>query len=148
MNGYRLTARQWPRREIRREDGETTHLFEYQLAIWEREIPAYQSQMEELSGVLKTPSLEEVLGMPPDLDRFERLYNPSIAHDDIPEGEEGYRVRRIRVAGVIVRYVDDLDCIQMTVEGDLPEEVVELLSRELVETLTAIENSPCQRTRI
>jgi hypothetical protein len=144
----RLTARQWPRWEIRREDGQRTHLFEYQQAIWEREIPAYHSQMEELSGDLKAPSLEEVLGMPPDLDRFNRLYKPSIAHEVIRDEDEGFRVRRIRVAGVIVRYVDDMDCIQMTVEGDLLEEVTESLSRELVETLAAIENSPCTRTRI
>ena len=56
----------------------------------------------------------------PDLDLFVRLFKPSVTHEEIAESEDEYNVNRIKVEGVVVRYVEEMDSIQMTVEGDLP----------------------------
>jgi len=42
----RLTERRWPRWEVRRKDGENNHLFDYQQAVWAKQMPELSNPME------------------------------------------------------------------------------------------------------
>jgi len=137
----RSTERRWTRWAIRRADGESNHLFGYFLATMER----------DLGGRIghSTPGeLESKLGIPPKLDLFPQLFRPSIAHEVVPEDEDEFRIHRIRVAGVMVRYVEDSKWLQLTVEGELPAETIQALVTDLSEKLSALENAPVERIQL
>lgn len=128
----RLTERRWPRWEVRRKDGEMNHLFDYQQVIWARQMPELESSNSELARLkkqFKIPTLKEELGKSPDLEVFARRYQPPLAYEEVPksESEEEYNVRRINVAGVVVRYVEEMTAIQITVEGELPQKTLDIL---------------------
>lgn len=146
----RLTERQWPRWEIRRQDGKRHHLFDYQQSVWEKQFPEFSQADTELVKIKKhfeIPSLEDELGKPPDLDLFAQLYRPSVTHEIVAQEDE-YGVHRIKVSGVIVRYVEEMESIQITVEGDLPEKTLQALTRDLLEKFSQLENSPCELIRL
>jgi hypothetical protein len=84
------------------------------------------------------------LGKSPDLQLFERLYKPPVAHEELAGSDEECNVRRIIVAGGVVRYVEDMYSIQMTVEGELLQKMLEALGRSLLDKLSALENAPCE----
>ncbi len=143
----RLTERHWPRWEVRRKDGERNHLFDYQQAVWEKRIPGLSKPDGELARMkekFQIPSLQEELGKSPDLDMFARLYKPPIAHEELAKSEDEYNVHRIKIEGVVVRFVEEMDCIQMTLEGELPQKTLDALTRDLLNKLSALENSPCE----
>jgi hypothetical protein len=139
----RLTNRRWPRWEIRRQDRKPNHLWQIQQARWSLDVESHQKlekQMEEL---------EVELGNRPNLDLAVSLYNPPIPHENLPaKSEEEYRITRISVEGVVVRYVEDMHGIQMTVEGDLPKQTVQALASDLCEKLAALENTPAEMKEI
>jgi len=58
------------------------------------------------------------------------------------------RIARIEVEGVVVRYVDEMDSIRMTAEGELPQKTLDTLARDLVDKLSALENAPCELIRL
>jgi hypothetical protein len=147
----RLTERKWPRWEVRRKDGEMNHLFDYRQAVWAKEIPgleAANSNSAQLKQQFEIPSLEEELGHPPDLDLFAKLYRPPVKHEVLPPAEDVYGIYRIKVDGVIVRYVEDLSSIQITIEGDLPENTAKALTSDLLEKQSRLENAACELIRL
>jgi hypothetical protein len=144
----RLTERRWPRWEVRRKDGELNHLFDYQRAAWAKEIPELEKASRELNKNLKIPTAEEELGKPLDLELFDRLYKPSVAHEAVAKSENEHNVVRIKVEGVVVRYVEEIDAIQMTVEGDLPQKTLDALTRDLIDKLSKLENAQCELIRL
>jgi hypothetical protein len=76
------------------------------------------------------------------------LYRPSVPHECMPEQEDEYNVHRIRVEGIVIRYVEDDWTVQVTVEGDLSAELVEIVRRDLTTTLEALERSPIESREI
>lgn len=134
----RLTERRWPRWEVRRQDRTTNHIWDFERALWAKKFPKLKRAVEQLS------TLEEQLGATPDLELFERLYRPNLAHEILPNDEHVYGVHRIRTAGVVVRYVQNTHCIQITVEGDLPRQTLDLLTQDLLDKLSTLENSTCE----
>lgn len=143
----RLTERRWLRFEIRRQDGRTLHLFDYQQAVWAKQIPALNDPNSDLAQLRKRfeiPTLEQELGRAPDLELFSQRFKPSTAHDPMKQQEDEYSVHRIKVDGVVVRYVEEMHCIQMTVEGDLPDGLVKSLTADLLDKLAKLENAPCK----
>lgn len=147
----RLTERKWPRWEVRRKDGNRTHLFEYEQAVWAKRIPELSKPdgaLAKLKREQKIPSLEEELGQPPDLELFDRLYKPPVAHEPLAKSEEEYNVRRIKIEGVVVRYGEETDAVQMTVEGELPQQTLEILTRDLLDKLSRLENAVCDLIRL
>ncbi len=147
----RLTERRWPRWEVRRKDGERNHLFEYSQAVWTKQFPELDNP-DGLLGRIKRqfeiPTLEKELGKQPDLDLLERRYKPPIAHEVSPRYAEEYNVHRIKIGGVVVRYVEAMDNVQMTVEGELPPETLDVLTRDLLDKSSALENAPCELIRL
>jgi hypothetical protein len=99
----------------------------------------FHKMMEELSAEY---------GRAPDLEIAKSLYRPPIPHEVVPDDENEYRVHRINVKGVTVRYVEDMYSLQITVEGDLQEPIAETLVRDLAEKVSKLENCEYEIVRI
>lgn len=138
----RLTERRWQRFEVRRADGGRHHMFDYEQLQFSREAKWDDKAAEELA------ELTDELGGPPDLELFARLFNPSVAHEPVAREGDEYDTTRITVAGVVVRYVDTMGTLQLTVEGDLPQPTIDALTGELCDRLSALERSPCELRRL
>ncbi len=139
----RLTARNWPRWEARRVDGRRLHLWEFQQALWERRFPEFAQTSPELEGI-ELPTLEQELGGPPELDLFPRLFLPEVPHEPIPsDSEADFRTHRIRVQGVVVRFVEGDHGVQVTVEGSLADSVHHALLEDLQLKLERLERQSC-----
>jgi hypothetical protein len=138
----RLTQRRWQRWEVMRKDRHPNHLWDIQQALWSRRLgwnKCFRDQMEELT---------QKFGMPPDLDLAANLFRPSLPHEEVPKVEEEYNVFRIKIEGIVVRYVADMHSIQMTAEGDLPQSSVQALASDLAGKMSALENTPYEPKQI
>lgn len=138
----RLTERRWPRRELRRSDGRPNHLWEYQQACWFRSVGWEKDLQEQLA------SLTEELGTEPDLALAEQLFRPSVAHEALADDDDAHDTVRIMVEGVVVRFVNTMYAVQMTVEGDLPQETVDAIAGELRDRLSVLENTSHELTEL
>jgi hypothetical protein len=141
----RLTDRRWPQWEVRRKDGRPNHLLGYQQAVMAKKMPALAQQLARLQDQFEIPSLEKELGGPPELELYPKLYQPPVVHQAVSGSDEDYRVHQIKVEGVIVRYVEGMDSIQVTVEGDLSKPILNALAADLVGKLSKLERAPCER---
>ncbi|MEO0975092.1 MAG: hypothetical protein AAFX85_18545, partial [Pseudomonadota bacterium] len=68
-------------------------------------------------------------------------YAPDQADEVLADRDDEYNVHRIRIGDVVVRYVEDIDSIQVTIEGQLPEALIRQLKADLVEKLSLLERS-------
>jgi hypothetical protein len=133
-----LVKRHWSRWDVRRSDGKPNHLWKMRSLRWAQ---GWQGSDEFLADTAK---LAEELGTPPDLDAFDCLYRPSIPHEAITADDDKFDVFRVRIEGVVIRYVEGIHGIRMTVEGDLPLDTIKPLVAELRDRLASLENSPCE----
>ena len=131
----RLTERRWTRFEVYGEERRHNHLWNLRQVLWHRKMGWHDFDASERK-------LETELGMPLRLEVVPLLYRPPIAHEVMPEQENEYNIYRIRVDGVVVRYVEDRFTVQMTIEGELQPEAVEQLREDLVQKLETVEQSP------
>ena len=131
----RVTDRRWPRWEIIRKDRKPNHLWQIEQAIWSRRV----GQIEELA--MKMQELEHELGSRPDLDLVERLFRPETPHEPVPANENEYNISRIKVQGVVVRYVADSHSIMIIVEGNLAPDVAKSLAVDVAEKMEKLENA-------
>jgi hypothetical protein len=132
----RLTARRWARFEVYREDKGQNHLWLMRQALWSKSVGWHDDAKRE------EQQLQAALGASPKLDVVPTLYRPGVPHQALPESDEEHKVYRIRIDGVTVRYVEDMYGIQVTAEGELPNDVVEQLRTDLVEKLGTLEQAP------
>jgi hypothetical protein len=167
----RLTRRQWPRRMAQRMDRKSLALWELRnyrvLPKWSlfdnvpaellESDPELAEQIASLKEMEREEELEAArmakrlddLGLNRDQGALARLYSPSVPHDPVPDSEDfgdeyRFNTRRLRVQGVIVRYLEEHSYIMMTVEGDLPPAVVDCLSENLRAALEKIQRVPCE----
>ena len=54
----------------------------------------------------------------------------------------------IRIDEVVVRYKEDMEGIEVTFEGDLPQKVIDTVMKDLETKLTRVEGSPCKAKRV
>ncbi len=129
----RLTERKWTRWEIRRRDRTFNLLWRIRSALVSRRyIPEeYEKEIEHIT---------QELGITPDLELVDQLYSPGIPHERLPEVDDEYNVYRIRVNGVTVRFVEHSQCVQATVEGELPVEIIEMIQQHSLHKLSRLEN--------
>jgi hypothetical protein len=132
----RLTNRRWPRFEVRRKDRRLLHLWSMRQALWSKSV-GWNADAAEWAQKLAAE-----LGSPAQLELVPTLYQPGLPHQVLPERDEEYGVYRVRIADVVVRFVESSYGLQVTVEGDLPPEAVTQLRTELVEKLGALEQVP------
>lgn len=132
-----LSTRDWPRWEISREDDRTLHLFEIEMAAWNARYPS-----------LSSSSFETQEYQPQDFDLQRRLYRPECSHEPLPERDDEFKVHRIAVNGVTVRYIEDTACIRLIVEGQLPSATLETLADDLVRKLGRLERTAIRLRRL
>ncbi len=133
----RLTDRKWGRWEMKRTDRKRNHLSEIKNALWKQKVNWQKEYQEHIKELI------EQLGKEPDSEVFKNLYKPNIPHEQLPKDEDEYNVYRINIDGVIVRYVEDMFYVQVTVEGELPETVIDKLKADLLEKFSLLENTDC-----
>jgi hypothetical protein len=151
----RLTKLQWKRWDLRREDKRMNELFSMSHAAnWKQWV---DNKWRPIAGVDLDPQLElkkamdvlkEDLGFEPDLDLLADLYNPPIPHEKIPDIEDEFRVHRININGVTVRYNEDSYGIRLTIEGDLPTATAEILTSDLMNKLSMLEHQKYELIRL
>lgn len=134
----RLTHRQWPRWKVQRADRGCNHLSRLRIALSHSTLADFQEDF-----VTDIQELTEKLGAGPNLSLVKELYVPPVPHERLPRVEEEYNVRRLRIAGVIVRYVETRGSIHVTVEGELPIEIIHALKDDLCQKFSVLENTPC-----
>jgi hypothetical protein len=161
----RLTRRQWHRFKVCRQDGKWNHLSELDYILWLKKIIKVEvlkewreKHEEELKQ--KLAALNQGKGIfgkiggklfpcrsVPNLNLLETLYAPEIATEIITkkfsedDDDDEYNVHRIRIGDIIVRYVEDMGGIKVTVEGELPQEIVEQLKNDLIKKFAALERA-------
>lgn len=108
----------------------------------------FSSVLEELGDLADEIDGEMKAMMSPKFDRevLDVLYRPPIEHEFIEsdpedEDEDSFGSFQIRVDGVLVCYVEEMESITMTVEGDLPAPVIDLLAKDLQEKLKRLTGS-------
>jgi hypothetical protein len=82
------------------------------------------------------------------MDLLETLYTPEVPHLKITEMTDERPVHRLCVEGVTVRYVEGWHDIRLTVEGVLPSRTVEMIRLDLLNKLTAVENTAIKCTEV
>ncbi|TPI30994.1 hypothetical protein FJ970_00585 [Mesorhizobium sp. B2-1-8] len=138
----RLTKRPWPRFSFVRDDGLPNHLTWLRRALSDQKWGKSENRSSFLAERLRE------LGPNPRIDLIETLYTPELPHSNIPEMADEHGVHRLCVEGVTVRYVEDWHDIQLTVEGVLPDQTVEMIRLDLLTKLAAIENANIDCVRL
>jgi hypothetical protein len=136
----RLTARNWMRWDLRRTDRRPNRLFEIGIARWHREFGKNFPASTHRDDFWKATDEQ--------MDAITELYRPGIPHDPLPSTTEEHNVHRVIVSGVVVRFVEDSHCVQLTVEGDLDAAVALQLAEELRVKLATLEKVPYEMMRI
>lgn len=134
----RLTERKWVRWGIQRCDKKYNHLWELRNALWSLNAKwdvHHQTQME---------ALENELGYRPDVTLVNDLYSFKIAHDKLQEDDDEHNVFWIYIEGIMVRFVEEHHCLQVSVEGELPDETISVLKESLLYKLSELENTACE----
>lgn len=146
----RLTERNWPQFSIAREDQEPLHLWQYKMSSLGDESDFAIAQRKELT---------KSLGAEPDFPQFQTLFQPRVDFtpvtsmmddfaDEESEDEDDWSTTKVMIEGVLVSFVDNMHDIRMTVEGQLPESLVESLAEELCGKLSRVEHAPCVVKRL
>ncbi len=150
----RLTQRPWQQWLARRVDGRPIHLWEM---INPEFLQSMLSQEEEKMKLLiriqqqadpEFAWFEKGKSQRPNVELLERLYRPSIKHEELPTVEGEYDIHRVKVGGVVLKYVQSIHSIHLRVEGELPQATIEVITRELAENLAILENAPCELVRL
>jgi len=138
----RLTRRQWTRFELHRKDKKRHHLSDIRNLLFSMQIAERNQEYKKQYESLKK-ELRKELGTLPDLKLLETLYKPNVATEIIEKNDDDEcGVYRIRVGDVIVRYVEDIRDIIVTIEGELPSDIVERLKKDVMEKFAALEGVP------
>ena len=130
----RLTRRLWPRWTLERQDGKRLHLWEYGNMKWDAE--------------KEKASLRNSLEAEPDEDAYESLYRPPVTHAPSKKDADDSSTARISVEGVTVRYNVNGREIIITIEGPLPEDIVDAIVEDCRHKLARVEQSRVRTTRM
>ncbi len=144
-----LTGRPWQIWQLQRADNHMIHLWQIrsQLMLQGLGQDPVPQQLREIQEKFGIPTLEEELGGPVDADAAQKIFQPPVEFE--PGGaSEQFGVHRIRVNGVTVRYEEDVHHIEVTVEGALPQKLINAIVTDLQGKLTLLEGSPCLAKRV
>ena len=137
----RLTDRQWEQWELRRSDGRGNDLFRLDMAY------RYGGSNGKLDALafegLGDP--EAVLANRP---LHEARYAPPLPHERLPDDDTVPLVIRRRVAGVVVRYVEDSHAVEIVIEGKLETYVVGVIVDDACAKLGVLEGVAYTKHRV
>jgi hypothetical protein len=132
----RLTRRKVTVLEFLREDGEPNQLFEMGMWVFHQDHkhPAMEDAGEhlKLDPAIKDQMEASMDGVAPrDREAFDRRFEPDqVEHRQLPDPDESLE-RHIEVAGIRVRYAEDMESVRLTIEGELPAATVDRLRDDL-----------------
>lgn len=134
--------RKWQRFYVKRQDDKC-------LSLWEYEQLAYAVDFNDHQQVKKySKTIEDLIGVLPDLDSYRLLLIPPINHETIDlDGKKNatHYDKTLYINEVKVGYkTADDSCIQVTIEGKLSEDKLELLQQNLRHRLSKVENMACE----
>ena len=136
----RSLHRNWQTWTVRRQDKKNSRLWQLRHLLWLRGrkndknfAGQFEDDMERVT--------QESGGRAPDLDIIPTLYRPSLAHQELPQGEEEFNIYRTLIDGVVVRYVEEGMAIRVVVEGELPSLRIQVLQADLLEKLQQVEKT-------
>jgi hypothetical protein len=151
----------WPRREIHRADGKRMGLFSMTSALAPDPMAAFGMDSVEALGLgesvrdllrqssaIYADQRQQLKSRGLSFGMLQSLYVPNHPHTAVSSEEEfgdesPFKVKRVRVNDVIVRYVDEDNVIHMIVEGELADESVNELAEDLRAKLEAIQGAAC-----
>ena len=134
----RLTSRNWTQFGIRRQDKKPFHLWDIRQALWALELnfeDDYKAQMERL---------EKLLGYQPDVNLVKDIYNFDREHADLHREEDVYNLFWIYMGQVRIRFTEEMHSLKVVIEGSLSPNKVSFIKEQLMDKLSALENSPCE----
>lgn len=134
----RLTTRNWSQFEIRRKDAMNLHLFEMRTTLWSLMLNLKDEYQEDMFR------LSEALGYQPDVKLINDLYNFDIEHGNLQKDEDVYNLFYLSIDGVRLRFTEGLYGLQVVIEGSISGEKESSIKRQLMDKVSALENSPCE----
>ena len=126
----------WPRWCVTRAVPGNNALWFIRRMLWRRSVRWLEDEQRDRAR------LEDWLGPGADPERITSLYVPPLPHQAVPprdDDEGAYNTTRIEVDGVLVRYDEDSGGVMVTIEGDLPQRVQQVLVDDLRTKLEAVE---------
>lgn len=135
LSWERLTERKWPRWELRREDKSKNHIYDIRQALWSHEVK-WQDSYDK--AMLK---LESEMGFKVDVRLVKDLYKFYVAHEPIQKDKEAYNVYWLYIDGVRIRIIEEWHCIQVVIEGSIPDEKLLSIQKQLITNLTQLEQA-------
>lgn len=148
---FQLTDRQWGQWVLERVDGQQNNLWEIRTSSWNQAMGV--SIEEHLAEVFPDEMQDMIDEFTPkaaawQTEAVKELYQS--LHEDLSaqEDEDIFGRYRLVVDGVAVRIDEDIDEITVTVEGQLPEPLVQVILSRLKDKLSALEETPYRVKRI
>lgn len=132
LSWTRLTDRRWPVWRLSRADESANKLMTIGWMSWHvggRSV----FDKEQLK------SMGADLGWTPDFALYAERYAPPVEHRKLADIDDEVGTTRIEVAGVVVRYVEQSREVRITVEGELPAEVMDALVEDARRKLGELE---------
>lgn len=134
--------RKWLRFYVARMDGGCLNLGKYS------QLNDCQNTHNSNRAVLHALEIEASIGCLPDLNSYRQLFVPPITHETASDWNIGNEVvdydKILFIDGVKVGYKSDHECVHVTIEGNLSDDVVELLQQNLRHKLCKVENMACE----
>lgn len=136
----RTTDRRWRQYRVARAEGHSK--------FWELSQLAYHSTRDSTRSRAEAAECRAKLAVDADLAAWNARYRPPVPHETVPDVDEEWRVHRIRVDGVTVRYVERYSDIQVVVEGPLQSSTEAALVDDLRDKLSRAEAAPYTSTSL
>ena len=132
----RTSDRKWTRWQIYRHDQKHMNFFEIRLTLWSLEDDDESHNSKELE------ELEKKLGYLPDILLMKELYTFDLTKEALQE--DNWNIFWTHINDVKVKFVERDECLQVTVEGSLSNEIIETLKKCLLDRLSVLQNTTCE----
>jgi hypothetical protein len=130
--------RDWKRWEFKRKDRQSNDLWGMENRIWDYESPTGIVIVKVLFDRLLCMfgwKRKVIIRM----ETYRDLYVPHIPHEKVETKD--FNHHWLRIEGVLVRVVEHSQSVQLTIEGELPEELSQKLVFDLKDKLELIEET-------
>lgn len=129
----KISEKNWKRWQIYREDGSMNELWDIGRLAWQ--------QTSECTSATSKKFRKDVdeRGHVIDLELYKNRHVPPVAYSSIEDDKDNFRPTRCKINGVDLRVEEDSYDIAFTVEGELPEDVIETLHSHYLDIYAKLE---------